>query len=630
MVAKMKYISITGHIASMNHVVSRYLGRYDIQLEQAANGLMEPFTTLNPYAQTLRKAEQFAGIVGVPPTLYVPMASAEAVNLVEDASVAYENRDTLLRTLEAQLVETRKHIDILRHFTSLEVELDAVKKFMFIHCRFGRFNGTQFRRYEKFLQDDKKIMFIPARRDNEHVYGAYFTPIAHKDEVDAIFASLEFQNIDLLAPELSIVQTNAYEGNTTPAALLHHLRLEIIKLEDEILELTHNTLSGICSRTKLAIACAKVKNLYSAFDVKKYAAISRGRRIFTFSGWMSQETADSLEEEIATDDLALFTRHGTDSAAQPPTMLKNLPIIRQFEFFTRLYGLPEYGEIDPTPILAITYTLLFGLMFGDIGHGAVLAILGVLVQRRWHPNLGGIMAVVGISSLFFGMLYGSIFGFEFRPIWMRPQADIMITLIFAASLGAGLIVLSMIINMYNAYRRRHIGELLFGANGVAGLLFYGIMLWVLVRVLVLGHPITLTIIVLAVLPLVFISFKHPLENLIVGRDARPKEGIGQFIFNTIIETFETLLTYATNTVSFVRVGAFAVSHAGMMHVVLQLSRGAAGAQNLLILVLGNILVMGIEGLLVGIQVLRLDFYEIFSRFYKGGGRAFEITRTVSK
>ena len=612
MITKMKYISITGHIAGMNHVVNRYLSRYDIQLERSSNELMTPFTTLNPYAQTLRKAEQFSEMVGSPPVVYVPMVAADAVNLVEEAALAYERRDERLKNLEGELAAARKQVEELQNFTALSIKLDAVN-WEFIHCRFGRFTDAQFRRYEKFLQRDEKILFLTAKRGKEHVYGAYFAPVCHKDEADSAFASLEFYAMDMPP------------SKSTPVAALHQLRLSILEMEKEISELTHSTLDVVCGKEKLAIACAKVKKLYAAFDVKKYASISRGRRVFTFSGWMSKESAAALETEVAGDDLALFTSYSKPEENRPPTLLKNLPIIRQFEFFTRLYGLPSYGEIDPTPILAITYTLLFGLMFGDIGHGLVLALLGVIVKKRWHPQLGGIMTVIGISAACFGVLYGSIFGFEFQPLWMHPQADIMTTLIFAASLGAGLIALSMLLNMYNAFRRRRIGELLFGANGVAGLMFYATMLWVLVRVLVQGRPLTLPVALLAALPLLFVSLKHPLENMIAGRGIRPHEGIGQFIFNTAIETFETLLTYATNTISFVRVGAFAVSHAGMMHVVLQLSRGAAGAQNILILVLGNALVIGIEGLLVGIQVLRLDFYEMFSRFYTGGGREFETT-----
>jgi len=358
--------------------------------------------------------------------------------------------------------------------------------------------------------------------------------------------------------------------------------------------------------------------------VKKYAALSKNNRVFSFTGWMLAEDAQRLESEIAVDNLAVFAYSPTENdTSQPPVILKNPPIVRQFEFFTRLYGLPTYGELDPTFILAITYTLLFGLMFGDVGHGFTLALIGVYIHYKKKVAIGGIMILIGVSATIFGFLYGSIFGNEeiLFALWRRPAANITETLIFAAGLGVGLITLSMGLHMYNAFRQGRIADLLFGANGLAGLTFYGAILWLGIRVFVRGLPVTNLVVMVAFFPLIFVAFKHPLAAIIAGK--HPFEGkLGEFIFNTVVEVFETLLTYATNTISFVRVGAFAISHAGMMHVVIQLSQNAAGAGSLIIFVAGNILVMGIEGLLVGIQVLRLDFYELFSRFYTGGGRTF--------
>ncbi|MCL2224599.1 MAG: hypothetical protein FWB96_06505 [Defluviitaleaceae bacterium] len=600
MITKMKYISLSGHIAGLNHAVSRYLSRYDIQLEHSRHKLMEPFSTLNPYAQTFNKAMQLIEIVGLPPVLFVPMKSADAVNLVEEAAAAYEQRGSALRELEETLAQTRRQIEILENYTALNIDLNALSSLEFMHHRFGRFSTLNFQRFEKFLADDNRIFFITSKRDKDYIYGLFLTPTPHKDEIDAVFASLNFE-VDEISPN----------GG------------DVFEMETEIARLTADALSGVCGADRLAIACAKVKNLYAAFDVKKYASISRGRRVFSFFGWIDEDAANALEAEIASDDMILFTRHSAEINAKPPTLLRNLPVIRQFEFFTRLYGLPEYGEIDPTPILAITYTLLFGLMFGDIGHGAVLAAIGIYIQKRRHANLGGIMTIAGISAAVFGVLYGSVFGWEFQPLWRRPTTNITETLLFATALGAGLIALSMLLNMYNSFKRGKIADLLFGANGFAGLIFYSAMLWLAFRLLVQGNALTPLVIFVAALPLVFVCFKHPLENFLAGRGIAPKNGIAAFIGSTAIELFETLLTYATNTISFVRVGAFAVSHAGMMHVVLQLSQGAAVTQNILILILGNALVILIEGLLVGIQVLRLDFYEIFSRFYKGTGKPFK-------
>ena len=96
-----------------------------------------------------------------------------------------------------------------------------------------------------------------------------------------------------------------------------------------------------------------------------------------------------------------------------------------------------------------------------------------------------------------------------------------------------------------------------------------------------------------------------------------------FAIQTFFELFETLLAYFSNTISFVRIGAFAVSHGAMMGVVLMLSGAEKGTVNWFGIVLGNLIVCGLEGLIVGIQVLRLEYYEMFSRFYKGSGRMFK-------
>jgi len=632
MIAKMQHISISGHISGMNHVISNYLSRYDIELEHTdTRGLMTPFSTLNPYAATLQKAETLAEHAGNIPLVYLPLPEADAVNIVEDAYKAYESRSKELRGLQERLATTREYIRKLENFTEIDACIVEIENFWHIHHRFGRLPATHFLQYEKFLADSDHIIFVAAKRDKDFVWGVYFTPAMHAEAVDATFASLKFEPIAISAA------IDEYTGNTswseyenctggTPHAIIRHWQSTHTQLQNEISTLSRNILNGTVNRPqRLAIACRQVKNLYSAFDVKKFANISPGGSMFTFSGWMTEKDAQQLEAEIDGDNLTLFSYNDTPDVT-PPTLLTNPPVVRQFEFFTGLYGLPANGEIDPTPILAITYTLLFGLMFGDVGHGAALVILGLFIRHRWRVPLGGIMATAGASAIVFGFLYGSIFGFEdiLPALWRRPAENIGGTLMFAVWLGVGLIVLSMLLNMYVSFKRRRVCELLFGANGVAGLVFYGAVLLIAVRVFVQGLPITGVVVSVAVFPLVFVAFRHPLERFMAGKNPIGN-GVGEFAFGTVIELFETLLTYITNTISFVRVGAFAVSHAGMMHVVLQLSQGAAG-RNWVILILGNVLVLVIEGLLVGIQVLRLDFYEIFSRFYTGGGRRFAPNR----
>ena len=625
-----------GHINSMNHVINQYLNRYEIQLEPAAkhfnqsahHGLMDAFTTLNPYAQTVQKAQRFAEILASPPIIHLPIGEADAVNLVELADTARHEQNERIQALEDTLSATESYVNKLRDFTGLTLDLSALQTMAFTHWRSGRMPIVHYLQYEKFLQDDERMLLVVGQRTESFVWGIYLTPLSEADPIDALFNSLGFEPIDIRPAGLSPSPPSG-----TPSKLIAFWENECETIKEALAKETQNILAGIdINPERLAIACQKVKRLYAGFDVKKFAALSQGRKIFTFTGWMTMQDAKAIATEMAHDQQAIFTILAMDQdidepscAALPPTVLNNPPIIRQFEFFTKLYGLPSYGEIDPTPILAITYTLLFGLMFGDVGHGLVLAFIGIFVSKKFKTPMGGIMIITGVSAIIFGFLYGSIFGFEdsLPALWMRPAENITETLIFAAGLGAGLIALSMLLYMYNAYKQRRLCDLIFGANGACGLVFYSAGIWLGVRVWVFGLPINALVISVVVLPLIFVGFKHPLERYLSGAPVlQNNEGIGQFIFNTIVELFETLLTYLTNTISFVRVGAFAISHAGMMHVVLQLAQSSTGGHNWLILILGNALVILIEGLLVGIQVLRLDFYEMFSRFYTGGGQKF--------
>ncbi|MCL2363068.1 MAG: hypothetical protein FWC71_00210 [Defluviitaleaceae bacterium] len=603
MVEKMTYVNIVGHIGSMNHVVNRYFSRYDIQLEPGeTHSEMEPFSTSNPYAATLQKAERFMLMMGHTPPILPSMDTAEAVNLVEDAYRLYEAREEALRAREHAMTQMEEYLARIAPFTAIIDDLRKLGESTFLHYKCGRLDTVHYKQFETFKHEDEKIIFIPTQRNAESVWGVYFTPMQHAQTVDAIFAGFNFEVISL-------------EGEGSAAAR-GRLAQEVRSLSQETL--ARLVIEGV-NPMRLFAACAHVRTLYKKFDVKKYARLSRGRRVFAFSGWMGADDANALDKEMQADNLLLFTLGESNAGA--PTRLRNWPVVRQFEFFTLMYGLPSYGEADPTFVLAVTYTLLFGLMFGDVGHGMVLAALGAVLLWIHRKPLGGIVAVVGVSAMAFGFLYGSIFGVEtmLPALWRRPAQDITGMLLFAVGLGVVLVVISMGIHMYNALCRSDVGAFIFSANGLAGLLFYGTVVFGAVQVWGMEGAFPWWVLSF---PLLLLAAKFPLEAWMAGRSVIPEGGVGAFIFRTVMEIFETLLTYLTNTISFVRVGAFAISHAGMMHVVVQLSQGTRGASSLIIFILGNALVIIIEGLLVAIQALRLDFYEIFSRFYRGGGRVF--------
>ncbi len=176
-------------------------------------------------------------------------------------------------------------------------------------------------------------------------------------------------------------------------------------------------------------------------------------------------------------------------------------------------------------------------------------------------------------------------------------------------------------NIITGFKKKDCERAIFGNNGIAGLIFYVSILVAGVSTIALGKNLFTPayVIVLIVIPVLCMFLRIPLSNLIHRKAEHHKESIGEFIAGNFFEVFEYMLSYVTNTLSFLRIGGFVLSHAGMMLVVMTLANGTS----IPVIILGNIFVMGLEGLLVTIQVLRLEFYEMFSRFYDGDGRAFK-------
>ena len=207
------------------------------------------------------------------------------------------------------------------------------------------------------------------------------------------------------------------------------------------------------------------------------------------------------------------------------------------------------------------------------------------------------------------------------------------TIIFASvGIGIALLCVAIILGIYSQFKQKNIGEALFGTNGLCGLVFYASLVAGIVCQMLLGIPImTLPYILgLIVLPLVLLYLREIFIKLVNKEENWKPKKWGEFFVDNFFELFEILLSYVTNTMSFLRVGAFVLVHAGMMQVVFVLAEMVGGAGEWIIIVLGNGLVLALEALLVAIQVLRLEYYEMFSRFYTGDGRAYEPVKLTNK
>lgn len=359
--------------------------------------------------------------------------------------------------------------------------------------------------------------------------------------------------------------------------------------------------------------------------------------LFLISGWVPEAEVDRLVTRLETttegrtDIEVIEPRPG--GRRHPPTLTRNPRFLRPFEAIVDTFGTPGYGEIDPTPLAALTYTVMYGIMFGDVGHGLLLALFGGILRYRARGEmpraLGAILAASGIFAMVFGVFYGTVFGSEhiLPGFWIRPIADIMRLMTYSVIGGIVLLTLGFFAAMANALRTKNWGALLFGPSGMAGLWFYWALIgggYAVVRGML---PLWIEGVLLAV-PAVFLLLHEPLARRVNGERGQSVRLRAALRVEAFFELFETLIRNFSNTLSFVRLGAFAVAHAGLMRVVFLLADSAGMVSGWLILVAGTIFVVGFEGLVVAIQALRLEYYEFFSKFFDGRGSVFEPFRLV--
>lgn len=636
MIVKMKFLSITGPRTDIDRVSDLYLSKYEMQLENAVTELkttdnLMPFVDVNPYRDALAKAEKFVAALDVPDkdTPETKLSTEEILDLIRELNhetIELQDKQDKIRKDRAVLKEKR---NLLLPFRSLEMDLHQVLNYEFIKTRFGRIGIDYYQKLEKYLFKDIKAIFIESTRDENYVYGCYFVANADMGKVDSIFSSLHFERIRL---------PDAYTGS--PASAYNELDKQVKGMKQEMIALDKQMKQLVVDHsTNLIAAKHRLEELSNNFDVRKMAARIKNNQEdhYIICGWMGEKDVASFLKEIEHDEkvFAVVEEDREKFFGKPPTKLKNPKLFKPFEMFVRMYGLPDQNEMDPTIFLAVTYTFIFGAMFGDLGQGFCLFLIGGLVYFTKKSNLAGIISVAGIFSMFFGLMFGSVFGFEdiIEAHWLRPVhamtklpfvGQLNTVFIVAIAFGIALNLLVMIFQIINSIRAKDTENLWFSQNGVAGLVFYGFLAFV-VFLYFTGHK-TPSNIILAIflgVPIILFVFKEPLTNLVTRNHKKIEEGKGMFLVQGFFELFETLLSYFSNTLSYVRIGAFAVSHAAIMQVVLMLAGADKGQINWIGIIVGNLIVVGIEGLIVGIQVLRLEYYEMFSRFYKGTGREFK-------
>ena len=636
MIEKMKFLSITGPKADIDRMTETYLSKYEIHLENALSELTEvaslsPFLEINPYKEALSTIDSFYDQLEDPAQITPePMDIENAIQTVRKIQEGSRRLEEEKARLQSEHAEVLDPLKIIRPFKDLNFDVSSILKFKYIHYRFGRIEKQYLQKFEKYIYDNLDTLFIKCGEDDLYVYGVYFVPEHQAHKVHAVYSSMHFERIFI---------PDEYQGTASEAfAKLDARHREIHQALDANKEASRKFL--VDNSVRIVSAKAALDACSSSFDIRRLAACTPGdnNTFYILCGWMTEKDALAFQKDIQNDEkiFCLMEDQKAPANKKPPTKLKNPKLFKPFEMYIKMYGLPAYNEIDPTWFVAITYSFIFGAMFGDVGQGLVLFLGGLVLYRTKHMDLAGIISCAGVFSVFFGFMYGSFFGFEdiLKAVWLKPMSKMMdvplvgkLNAVFVVAIGFGMfiILICMIFNIINSVRRKDAEKTWFDSNAVAGLVFYGSIV-LTIGLFISGKklPATAVLVIMFGVPLILMFLKEPLTNLVEKKSEIFPEQKGMFFVQSFFELFEVLLSYLSNTLSFLRIGAFAVSHAAMMEVVLMLAGATnGGSPNWVVVVLGNIFVCAMEGLIVGIQVLRLEYYEIFSRFYSGNGREFQ-------
>ncbi len=635
-IAKLKLFRITTSLTNLDPVLERFVNLDCVHPVKASEFVdqvhgLTSFESNNPCNVIYKEIEDLEKENNV----IIPTVDLSTLNYSFDTMRDYVytthgklQKLTLYRNeIEVLIKKYQDALTQIKNIENLDISLDDLFSIEYINARVGRLPIDSIEKLKFY--ENKPFIFKPFHEEKAYCWCMYLSTNEYEREIDNIFSSLFFERIHI--PDFV---------HGTPESAQVSLAMEI-KVATDTLQETQKEIDIILSENadELSLIKGELHFLNKMFDAKKYV-IGLGDK-FNITGFVESKHAKKIQRifgKIAESEVEIMPPD-SDKRLTPPTKLKNTWFSKPFGFFVRMYGLPGYFDIDPTPILAITYSLLFGMMFGDLGQGLLLSLFGFLLYRKNKSDLAAVAIRIGLVSAFFGFLYGSffgneeiltpiftnIFGFNDKLINVMDPDFTMTLLISTVALGSVLIIISMVLNMITSIRKKDIAELLFSHNGIAGLTFYLFVIFAVISQIVNGVSILnlITIVTFVLIPLAAIVMKHPLARLIKGEKMFPDK-VGGFVIEAFFELFEVILSYITNTMSFLRVGGFVLSHAGMMLVVFTLMGMSGGVfGQIMIFIIGNLFVMGLEGLIVGIQVLRLEFYEMFSRYFEGNGIPFE-------
>ncbi len=602
-VEKMKLISIVGDIPHFEEIVYRVLKSGDLDMVDAMSKINSSseiydlsehvdmavdLNNLVPFEKDLEEVEEQKLAKEVAKYFNIGKVDTSLISQKKsDFNSLYKSCSNFIEK-EKKLKEEFDHLEKIREnlsgFENANVDLDSLKNLEYFKARFGRLEKDARLKIKENYDHILAMIFHTGSYNDEEVYLIIY-PAEVEMEISRILNSLNWIDLDVLSfvngtPKNTILEIENRANEIKKS--LQDLEVEKKKFYSENRDLIEATLSYKFFLGKLEETKEK---------------IARSKKYFVITGWASSDGTLNIKRDLK--DLGVIITDNINTEGAPPTKLKNNPIVKPFETLIRMYGIPNYNEVDPTSFFAITYMVLFGSMFGDLGQGFIFLLAGLFLRKN---TFGPLLVRLGLSSMIFGVLYGSIFGIEtiIPALWIRPFENINTVLLISIAFGVFLLVCSYILNFINAYKAKDLEGGFFGEHGFFGFLIFMVLIVLLLDIAnVIKIVPTQVAVLILLLSIVVIIFKKPIMGKLKKEDVTYEEGVSGYYIESSFSIIELLISTLSGIVSFIRVGAFAINHVVLFmafHTMGEMIGNNLG--NIIILILGNILIIGLEGLIV--------------------------------
>jgi V/A-type H+-transporting ATPase subunit I len=510
------------------------------------------------------------------------------------------------RTLDDEERLVKEQQAALANFANLNIDLGLLRsKTRFLDFYVGIVPRENVSRLEGALGLADHLLFV-YMVSGEQAHVVIVGPGGTKEaQLGSVLAAAGFQTLPI-PPEL----------NREPTVIREELDNRRTGIETERAAL-HKRLAAWAATCEARLHSAQQVLLLAEPFVTLDPSIRSAGYLAYLAGWVPARAVAALEQRLRATLAHPFEMQSREPRPDERRLVPTVPVrsrlLEPFSTLVKQYGVPQYGEVDPTPLFAVTFLLMFGMMFGDVGHGAAIATAAVLARRKLgHFSFFGVAA--GLSSMAFGFLFGSVFGYEdlLPALWMSPLHDPILMLKVALGWGIFFIVTACLLGIYNRLVTGNPVGAVFGHHGLVNLLFYLAFLsggFLLARTGSFG---TLPAIVVALSLLTLAVYQW---RQLAGPN-------GEKVLIVAIETLDTVIVYLSNTLSFLRVSAFSLNHVALSSAIFTLANLMGTTGHWITVLLGNLFILVLEGGIVMIQVMRLEYYEGFSRYFSGDGHEF--------